>query len=355
MSSSETLPTGTQVALKLQAADPFTEIRVLNARFEPVALTANTGQVVVNVAPGLYEVGFRIGKDWENQHVFASPDVSEVVVKQEVGPSGALEGMRSAAPMVEPRLQPKPGATVVVSVTGTTSGLTDVSTDPKIVVTLSSGDADQKIADELVPEEWRSFQFAVAPGYWCLRISEPGERPPFELPLTVSPGYRLEIIAPLGTAGKMSIDLERLRVRLLPLGMPDTMDATLIGFEDAALAALGSGRPLYGQDFEQLIENLVEDKALNPMLGIFAAHLCDRGQDDDLPFQERLLKKLGDLTGSPAIVNTDVAALRLRFLMRTGQPIDKEPAVAFPPCLPQAGGVARCRAAAAGAYSGGLA
>lgn len=339
MSSSETWATGKQVALKLRAADPFTEIRVLNARFEPVALTANTGNIVVNVPPGLYEVGFRLGKGWESQHVFATPEVSEVIVAQPAPPSDGLEAMRSAAPVVEPRPQPKPGATVVVSVTGTTSGSTDEATAPKVVVTLSSGYADDEIVADLVPGEWRSFQFAVAPGHWRLRLSEPGERPPFELPLTVSPGYRLEVIAPLCPTGEMSVDLERLRVRLLPSGMPDMMDATLVGFEDAALAALSSGRPLYGRDFEDLIENLIDDKARNPMLGIFAAHLCERGKDDDLSFQERLLDKLGALTGSPAIVNPDVAALRLRFLMRTERSIDNEPAVAFPPLLAASWGV----------------
>lgn len=331
MSSSEASPTGAQVTLKLRAADSFTEIRLLNARFEPVALTANTGSIVVSVSPGLYEVGFRRGKDWETQHVFASPDMHEVVVEQQT--SGALESMARAGPVTAPLHQPKPDAAVAVSITGTTDGFTDIATAPKIVVTLSRDDVDQEIAADLIPGDWRSFQFAVEPGYWRLRFSEPGARPPFELPLTVSPGYRFDIIMPLCYTGEMTVDLERMRVRLVPKGAADAMDARLIEFEEAALAALGSGRSLYGPDFERLIDNLVDDKVLNPMLGILAAHLCDRGGDDDLPFQERLLEKLGALTGSPAIINTDIAALRLRLLMRTGRPIANEPAVAFPPLL----------------------
>ena len=95
MSSSETSSSGKQVALNLRATDRFTEIRVLNARFEPVALSANTGSTTVNVAPGLYEVGFRQGKDdWQSQHVVASPGMSEVTVQQR---SSALE-LKSAPP-----------------------------------------------------------------------------------------------------------------------------------------------------------------------------------------------------------------------------------------------------------------
>ena len=140
-------------------------------------------------------------------------------------------------------------------------------------------------------------------------------------------------LAPLVRSGNISIDLERMRVRLLRRDEQDMMDATLTEFEDAALAALGSGRPLFGPDFERLIDNLVDDKAHNPMLGIFAAHLCDRGGDDDLLFQERLLERLGAVTGWPAIANSDIAALRLRLFMRMGRSIEHEPPVAFPPLL----------------------
>jgi hypothetical protein len=327
MSSSETSPSARPVTLNVSAADPFIEIRLLNARFEPVTLPANVGHVTVAVPPGVYEVGFRTSTGWQSQHVVADPALSEVTVAQESPqPSDPL-------PAIEPRPQPQPGATVVVSLTGTTSGLYDVDTAPKVLVTLNRGDDRDAIVKDLLPGQWRSFQFAAPLGYWRLRLSEPGDRPPFELPLTVCPGYRVEVVAPLCSTGNMSVDLERLRVRLLPLDNPAPMDLLLAGFEEAALRALGSGRVLYGQDFEQLIANLVGDKGYNPMLGILAAHLCDRGKDDDLPFQAGLLSRLESLTGLPVIVHPDVAALRLQFRMRRGEPIDNEPAAPFPPLL----------------------
>lgn len=331
MSSSETSPSAKRVTLKVSAADPFIEIRLLNARFEPVTLPANVGHVTVAVPPGVYELGFRTSTGWQSQHVVADPALNEVTVAQESPKPGPRSAASDPLPAVEPR--PQPGATVVVSLTGTTSGLYDVDTAPKVLVTLCRGDDHDAIVADLVPGQWRSFQFAVPPGYWRLRLSEPGDRPPFELPLTVCPAYRVEVVAPLCSTGNMSVDLERLRVRLVPFDNPAPMDLLLAGFEEAALRALGSGRTLYGQDFEQLVDNLVGDKVHNPMLGILAAHLSDRGKDDDLPFQERLLSRLDSLTGLPAIVHPDVAALRLRFRMRTGQPIDNEPAAPFPPLL----------------------
>lgn len=336
MSSSEIPPegppSGKKVTLTLRAADRFTEIRLLDARFQPVALSANTGNVTVSVSPGLYEVGFRGVKGWETQTVFANPDMSELTVVQ-------LASESAEAAMVSPaetevmaaRSRSKPQATVIVFLTGTASGPVDPILAAKIAVSLSRGEAGEQTVADLMPGDPSSFQFTAAPGYWRLRFSEPGDRPPFELPLTVSPRYRLEIIAPVNRSGEARIDLEQLRVRLLPLNEPGAMDAEQVGFEAAALAALASGRALYGPDFEQLVENLVETH--NPMLGIFAAHLCDRGQDDDLNFQERLLERLARLTGAPAIVNPDIAVLRLRLLMRMNQSIANEPAVSFPPLL----------------------
>ena len=124
MSSSETSPSAKRVTLKVSAADPFTEIRVLNARFEPVTLPANAGHITVAVPPGLYEVGFRTTTGWQSQHVVAIPRSSEVTVTQESpkpvpAAQQAIRSARSTAAATAPR------RTVVVSLTGTTSGLYD--------------------------------------------------------------------------------------------------------------------------------------------------------------------------------------------------------------------------------------
>ena len=91
------------------------------------------------------------------------------------------------------------------------------------------------------------------------------------------------------------------------------------------------------------------------MLGIFAAHLCDRGGDDDLPFQERLLEGLcGDRMAcdrqqrhrcaSAAALHADGSVDRARA-----------PGGVSAFACRKLGGVARRRAVATGACSGRLA
>ncbi|MDX0995193.1 hypothetical protein GOL26_09635 [Sinorhizobium medicae] len=334
MSSFEASRPHKWVTLNIQAADAFTEIRVLDARFEPVALTSamgrksNTGSITVDVVPGLYEVGFECVEGWENHHVIARSEDTEVAVRQTSPPrsrAATAEVLTASGP------QPRNDVTLVVSLAG-------IAHDPAVAATtnitaaLIGVDSEAQIADDLVPDHKHSWQFAVAPGYWRLQLSEPDGRQ-FELPLTVCPNYRLEVEAPLSQRGGFCIDLERLRVRLRPIDQPDTIDPALIRYEEAALAALSGGRALYGRDFEQLIDDLADQKRLNPMLGMLAAHLCDRGEDDDLGFQGRLLERLTELTGGAAVGHPDIAALRQRFRMRTGQSIEEEPPVAFPPLL----------------------
>lgn len=129
MSPSSAPLTQKRVTLKVQSVEPFTEIRLLDARFEPVALASNTGSITVDVAPGLYEVGFRASDGWERQHVIAAPDAGEVTVVQAArshGREATLEMMPETLP------QPHDNATVVVSFTGTTHGLADIATTPKL-------------------------------------------------------------------------------------------------------------------------------------------------------------------------------------------------------------------------------
>jgi hypothetical protein len=324
MSSSSGPTTGKRVKLTVQAAGPFTELRVLDARLRPVPLDGNTGSGTASVAPGLYEVGFRVAEGWEIKHIVAAPDRDEVRVEQD---KPAPSAVRSA--VVAEQAQPRYDN---VNVSVLLTGATNRPAGSEISVTLVRGDDEGTAVPDLTPSDPFCFRFLVPPGNWRLRLDEPTARPPFEVPLTVCADYRLDVVAPLLPSDTIVIDVDRLRVRLVSLNDPTGMTPHLTEFEDAALAALGSDRALYGSEFERLIENLVNDKALNPMLGIMAAHLCNRG-GSELAFQERLLAKLELLTGGPAPMHPDVAALRLRLRLRTGQSLEDEAPVPFPPLL----------------------
>lgn len=324
MSSSSGPATGKWVKLTVQAAGPFTELRVLDARLRPVSLDGNTGSGTASVPPGLYEVGFRAADGWEIKHIVAAPDRDEVRVEQD---KPAPSTTRSA--VVVEQAQPRYDN---VNVSVLLTGATDRPAGSEISVTLVRGDDEGTAVPDLTPSDQFCFRFLVPPGNWRLRLDEPTDRPPFEVPLTVCANYRLDVIAPLLPSDTIVIDVDRLRVRLVSLNDPTGMTPDLIEFEDAALSALGSDRALYGGEFERLIENLVNDKALNPMLGIMAAHLCDRGRSEP-SFLERLLAKLELLTGGPAPMHPDVAALRLRLRLRSHQSLEAEAPVPFPPLL----------------------
>jgi len=318
-------PDARLVKLKIEAATPFTEIRVLDARFEPVALPANTGAVEVAVTPGLYEVGFRCGDDWESQHVIAEPGRRSISVRQKTRRRKAARTRPSTASAEPPR---PAAATVVVSLEppggGDTGGLS---------VALISADGAQTIAPDLTPDAGSTWCFPVAPGFWRLRINEALARQPFEMAITVVPNYVARVRAPLTAADEgLRVDLDKLRFDLPRRGAPEAVSEERLAFEEAALAALGTGRSLFGERIDRLIDDLAEKKALNPMLGILAAHLCERGDDDHLSFRARLLDRLEEMTGGPSH-HPDVAILRIAFEARHRGLTGAQTPILFPPIL----------------------
>ncbi|KQU47403.1 hypothetical protein ASG67_14175 [Sphingomonas sp. Leaf339] len=312
--------------LRIEAVTPFTEIRVLDAQFKPVILPANTGAVDVLVTPGLYEIGFRGREDWDSQHVIAEPGSAIIPVKQQA-PEPAAESMPAAPPTASGAAQPA-DATVVVVLTRPDEGdLVGLS------VELVSADGAQTLVPDMTPERSGNWCFPATAGYWRLRINEAAARQPFEMAITVVPGYVAQVSAPLlsGVEG-LRVDLEKLRFRLQRQTLRSTADQELIGFEEAALAAISSGRSLFGPQFEQLIEQLAGDNAANPMLGVLAAHMCELGMDSHSAFRERLLDRLEQLTGGPG-VHPDVAILRLSSAVRLGGVSGPKTPVLFPPIL----------------------
>lgn len=328
------------IRLTISGATPFTELRVLDAQFEPIPLPANTGSVTLDVSPGLYEVAFRNQDEWQSQHVIAAPGSGDVHVEQPSdawGPRSAGEAAYGAC-ISEVRAI-EDGATLVFSLIGAEDlpgaqeNATGGAAGGGLKVSLIRWDGGVEGLD-LAADCPRTWRFAVPPGHWRLRVNEAHPRNPFELPVTIVPGYVAQVQVPVREAGDgPCVDLDRLRFRLLRADAEPAVPADLIGFEEAALGALSSGRSLFGPDLEQLIDALADDKALNPMLGVYAAYLCDRSSDDHARFRQRLLERLAELTGGPEVAHPDVAVLRLGYLVRSGQSIEGEPPVRFPPML----------------------
>ena len=315
----EQAETADLVELTIAARTPYTEIRVLNARFEPEQLSANVGSVHLRIRPGIYEVGFRAGDDWETEQVVLGPGAPAATVTQ------SASADRSAAMPAEPVCAALPTATLVVEF---------ISAEPgSVKVVLIGAQDDTQLPPDLVPGAPMLCQFAAAPGYWRLRFDEQLTREPFEIPLTIVAGYTAHLAVPLRyTSEGQCVDLELIRFRLIPTGAPLALPPHLLGFEESAYAALRAGRTIYGPDIDRLIDQLQHDSASNPVLGMFAAHLCDLTRDSEFGFQERLLGWLESVTGGPG-KHPDVTALRLGFLLRTGGDLAQVPPQPFPPIM----------------------
>lgn len=319
-----------RVALTVAANAAYTEIRILDARFEPVALGANTGQVSVDVPPGLYEVGFRSAEGWQSQHAIVMPGAGEVRVEQDASNAPAP---KTVSPVT---IDVSHDANVIVDLTPA-SGKPGAGAIPialnKLTVTLINAEDGRIVATDLDKDSLSLWRFDVTPGVWRLRINEAHPRQPFEIAITVIPDYVACVTAPFRQAQDGDcLDLERLRFRLLMSGEAARPRPDIVGFEEAALTALAADRPLFGPSIEQLIDSLLDEKALNPMLGILAGHLCHRGDDEAFNFQERLIRWLEQATGT-TMRHPDVAALRIGYLMRIGGALADQPPVLFPPLL----------------------
>lgn len=320
--------TGT-VDLTIAALTPFTEIRLLDAHFAPVALPTNVGMATLPLRPGIYEIGFRVGDGWQTHSVALEPGLATDTVTQD-------PAQDKAAP-TSSGWEMHAQATVVIDLTQRFVSPSDnpesVPLSPdRINVMLIGAEDDALVPPDLSPLVDGVWQFAAAPGYWRLRVDEPNSREPFEIPLALTDRYIAYVAAPLReTAEGPCVDLERLRFRLLPQGAPlRPLHLDLLDFENAAYTALGSNRTIYGPELEQLIDRLTGDSASNPVLGMLACHLCDQTREDDLRFQLRLIEWLEGVTGGPGN-HPDVAALRLALPL--GMRGDIRRKFAFPPLL----------------------
>lgn len=317
--------------LRIEAGDGLTEVRVLDANFGRVQMTANTGNVDVLVAPGIYEVGFRVAGCWLTEHVLVREHQDVVTVRP---PAAGTAGPRESAPrtVTETRAD---AASILVELCGPCGGaLPRAEAERLSVVLLGLDDAplEPLYTKALNPGTWR---YGAPPGHWRLRVTEPMERPPFELPITAPPGRTVQLVLPVQRQAEgeaFGLDIDRCRLRLLPQGRREPVSDEMVRREDEALSSLASRRHLYGEGIDALIESLIDEKSENPMLGIYAGHLCAT-RPGDAAFLERMIEGLDRVLGGPQTVCPDVTALKLRHRMINGGSLDDIAPLAFPPSL----------------------
>lgn len=316
------------VRLDIRAANAFTEIRLLDARFQSVRLPTNVGSVSIEVPPGLYEIGFRCGDSWEAHNVVAAPASTVVEVRQ---PSDSADAAVKAAASAtaKPAAVVKSEASFVVDFSAAPSGTASAS----IAVTLINAEDAAIVSGDLDPDAKRVWQFDAPPGFWRLRIDEDYPREPYEIPITLIEGYQGQLVAPtIAAEPGPVVDIERMRFRLLPHGARAQFSAQWLAFEETAFNILGNGRTIYGAEVERIIDGLADDSAANPVLGMLALHLCELGNDTEFAFQQRVMDWLERVTAGHS-QHPDVAALRLGLLMRSGGDLSGQAPISFPPML----------------------
>lgn len=336
--------------IRIKGASPFTEIRVLDASLASVPLAANSGNIEAPLEPGLYQVGFREGDEWRNEHVLLSPGQRVLEI---TAPQGQPKLHWAEAPEIVAARQGDAANVILELEAGGTSVLGPEDAEGLEVVMVSvDGEVTKAFYPEaLVPGTWRFF---VHSGHWRLRINDKSAAPAFELPVTVCPGWNVHVagatltpeVAPRRRASRRSappttIDIERLRVRMFGADAPNgALTPDQIASEETALSALASGRHLQGSEFEALLRQSL-DELRQPMASICAAHLLAAGPNAASPSLDEMLDRLDEATcrhpaepfAADPVQHPDVACLRLRVRLARGDPIDDLAPVPFPPSL----------------------
>lgn len=318
--------------LDIRAGSDMTEIRVTDASFRKVAIpVGNSGSLKVELPAGIYQVSFRDGLQWKvipptplwpGQTVAVEqPDKAEAIVSDE----SEDVAERAAASIAE--------ITVVVG-DAPTSQQQEANRDRLTGISLLPANSTVAAAELKRTEGKRSSRlcWTASAGWYRLRF-ESSRKTFLEMPIAVCLGWQTRITMKMAQA---SGDIERAdptttRVRMAPPGQlsQSNQDRRL---EENALESLAVNRRLHGTRFNQMLESLLGQKFVNPMLGILGGHLLPCQNDEEIKLLQVVVDNLDRLTRSGDFRHPDVRALALRSAMLKGALIDSTPMLE-PPML----------------------
>jgi hypothetical protein len=364
MSSSDR--TDGKVRLEIKAATDLTEVNVLDARLRSVDLPANTGTVEVDLPPGVYEVSFRNGSSWEHRLTLLDGKLPRVTVQQ--GTRGTLRGggARDKADNNDdaPGSVPHPGAAEVLlfvhdpretentgkHATSAKSGdrFTGLSLVTETGARVPAGPSRSQ--DSSAP-----CSFFPSPGYFRVRLDTGLKDQVFEMPLVVCPGWQTCVYLPLVPYGgnRWRPDLSQALVRMVNPAGPHDETSESRSLEVAALDSIaGKKADLHGPSFNRLLQNLLEQKCFNPILGLCAAHLIAGRDDKEKALLKEIIENLARMTERgpegnlpPAgFEHPDVTALRFQLDRLEGREVQIRE-VPFPPTLVASWNIVRSVAA----------
>lgn len=317
-----------KLRLWIKPATPLTEVSLTDSRFRKIPLPVNSGDIEIDLARGVYQVGFRDGKSIEQKLVVLSPEqASPVVVTATARPESAADAEDAAEDVALPD---PPSLTVRVR---------DALDEPPSPSTRIAGLSLLKQDGTPAPAGKSSIransthlEFDVDPGYYRLRLETGIRDQVFETPIVVCPDWRIRISCRTKWYGtkECRCDLSTIQVRMSPAHGSYHSSSGQRDLEANAIASLAGGRTLSGQAFHDLLR----EKFTNPMFGFYAGYLL-RGSDADEI--DTLAAVVDNLTGMiqppPGLLHPDLEALRLRLKLLRKQQIDDTPELPLPPML----------------------
>jgi hypothetical protein len=315
------------VHLRVRAEDAAAEIFVIDAHFHLVE--RGIGTLETPLSPGVYKVKARAGVQTWEQHIVMRDRDEEVVIPP-------LD-FTSPAPLVhtakthEYHMQAAASYSREVHVTagqgswifvfardwtppGGEAAKPPLATNPARGLSLRDLQGHQ-VADltasgrhDLSRDPWAACNVQVTPGLYRLRLERPvGGR--LEQVIVASPGWQTQLFllqrAYSPEPDDRCADLLGASI-LLARGLGFTQNRA--DFRQTELARLGlvNQRRVLSDD----IRRMLQDKAVNPMLGIYGAHLLLLEKQPDLALLQTVITNLRGLLDMP---HPDVEALALRL------------------------------------------
>ncbi|HEV7880033.1 hypothetical protein [Bradyrhizobium sp.] len=316
-----------KLRLRIKPATPLTEIFLTDSRFRKIPLATNSGEIEIELARGVYQVGFRDGKSVEQKLVVLSPEqASPVVVTATARPLSAVDVEDAAEDAASRDL-----ASLTVRVHDPLDEPASASNRIAGLSLLTQDGAPAAPGQSSVRSNSTDLEFDVAPGYYRVRLETGIRDQVFETPIVVCPGWRIRITCRSRWYGdECRCDFSTAQLRMCSAGGSFHSSFNQRDLEANAIASLVGGRTLSGQAFGSLLRRKFE----NPMFGFYAGYLLRGSNAGEIDTLAEVVQNLAAMLQlPPGLLHPDLEALRLRLNLLRNEPIDDTLELPLPPML----------------------
>ncbi len=355
--------------LRLDTGVPTAEIFVIDGRQSVVARGIQS--VAADLSPGIYKIRCRVGNRVSDEFMELPPGEGDYWVPAPQSPVVSSIPMSSSSTGAPPpsaqdafqwsrevHVPYGKGSRIFIFVN---EGSSSKSSPPGDELALQTFDGKEitSLANFRSARGCRGCTIEVDPGSYLLRLNR-GDAPAIEQSIYAAEDWETQIFIPFGQDGEdWGLDLSGSAILMGALDQGFVPDWPVSRWTEAAREALAYGRgnaapvqtlrsavedvanlPKQGVD-DATLRNMLKEKFVNPMLGIYGAHLMvlqtapdskvpadattNAGKGPDLKLVREVLSNLQKLVGN----HPDVTSLRLYLNDQGTEPIS----YALPPML----------------------